>query len=74
MHHAYGGELEEAMRRAFYERFNSDIPVKNEIIEELPSLPYEEQPDNLSVEEIIKGEAEYSQWQDRDRMWWGRKK
>ena len=74
MHHAYGGELEEAMRRAFYERFNSDIPIKEEILEALPALPYEEQPDNLSVEDIIKGEVEYSQWQDRDRMWWANKK
>ena len=62
------------MRRGYYERFGSDIPVKGEIIKEKPSLPYEEQPDNLSVEEIIKGEVEYSQWQDRDRMWWANKK
>ena len=34
----------------------------------------EEQPDNLSVEDIIKGDVEYSQWQDRDRMWWDRKR
>ena len=74
MHHGYGGELEEAMRRGFHERFGSDIPVKSEIIEELPSLPFEGQPYNLSVEEIIKGEVEYSQWQDRDRMWWDRKR
>ena len=74
MHHAYGGELEEAIRRAFYERFNSDIPIKEEILEALPALPYEEQPDNLSVEDIIKGEVEYAQWQDRDRMWWANKK
>ena len=74
MHHGYGGELEESMRRGFHERFGSDIPVKSEIIKEKPSLPYEEQPDNLSVEEIIKGEVEYSQWQERDRMWWANKK
>jgi len=34
----------------------------------------EEQLDNLSVEEILKGDVEYSQWQDRDRMWWANKK
>ena len=62
------------MRRGFYKRFGSDIPVKSEIIMEKPSLPYEEQPDNLSVEEILKGEVEYSQWQARDRMWWDRKR
>ena len=74
MHHAYGGELEEAMRGGFHERFGSDIPIKSEIIKEKPSLPYEEQPDNLSVEEILKGEVEYSKWQERDRMWWAYKK
>ena len=24
----------------------------------------------MSIDEIIKGEVEYSQWQDRDDMWW----
>ena len=74
MHHGYGGELEEAMRRGFYERFGSDIPVKTEIIEELPSLPCEEQLGNLSVDDIIKGEVEYSQWQERDRTSWANKR
>ena len=74
MHHGYGGELEESMRRGFYERFNNDISITSEIIKEMLSPPYEEQPDNLSVEEIIKGEVEYSQWQERDRMWWDRKR
>ena len=48
------------MRGGFHERFGSDIPVKTEIIKERPSLPYEEQPDNLSVDDIIKGDVEYS--------------
>ena len=74
MHHGYGGEFEEVIRKGFHERFGSGIPVKTEIIEELLSLPYEKQSDNLSVEEILRGEVEYSQWQDRDRMWWGKKK
>ena len=70
MHHKYGGELGEAMWEGFHQRFGSDIPVKEEILEALPALPYEDQPDNLSVDDIIKGEVEYSQWQERDRMWW----
>ena len=74
MHHRYGGELEEAMRKGFHERFGSDIPVKTEIIEELPSLPCEEQLGNLSVDDIIKGEVEYSQWQERDRKSWANKR
>ena len=74
MHHGYGGELEESIRRGFYQRFNNDVPIKSEIIKEMPSLPYEEQSDNLSVEEILKGEVEYSQWQGSDRMWWDKKR
>ena len=74
MHHGYGGELEESMRRGFHERFGSDIPRNREILAALPALPYEDQPDNLSVEDILKGEVEYSQWQERDRMWWDRKR
>ena len=62
------------MRRGFYERFKNDIPLRSEIIQEMPSLPYEEQPDNLSVEEILKDEVEYSQWQERDRLWWDSKR
>ena len=72
MHHGYSGELEEAMRRGFYERFGSDIPVKKEVIEERPSLPPEKQPDHLPVDDIHKGDIEHSQWQDRDRIWCSR--
>ena len=69
MHHGYGGELEEAMRRAFYDRFGGDIPISEEMIVEVKAKPFDEQPD-MTSDEIIKGEVEYSQWQDRDRMWW----
>jgi hypothetical protein len=74
MHHKYGGELGEAMWEGFHQKFGSDIPVKEEILEALPALPYEDQLDNPSVDDIIKGEVEYSQWQERDRMWWANKK
>ena len=34
MHHGYGGELEEAMRRTYYDRVGGDIPTSNEMLEE----------------------------------------
>jgi hypothetical protein len=68
MHHGYGGELEEAMRRAFYDRFGGDIPISEEMIVEITAKPFDEQPE-MSSDEIIKGEVEYSQWQERDGMW-----
>ena len=72
MHHGYGGELEEAMRRAYYERFNEDIRVRKEIINEIPAPDIEKQPD-LSFDDILKGDIKYSEWQDRDGIWWANK-
>jgi hypothetical protein len=70
MHHGYGGELEEAMRRVFYDRFGGDIPAKEgEMIVEITAKDTDEQPE-MSLDEIIKGKIEYSQWQDRDGIWW----
>ena len=39
------------------------------MIIEMTAKPFDEQPE-LTFDEIIKGEVEYSQWQDRDDMWW----
>ena len=35
------------------------------ILKKIHSLPFEKQPDKLSVEENLKGEVEYSHWQER---------
>ena len=72
MHHGYGGELEEAMRRAYYERFNEDIRVRKEIINEIPAPDFEKQPD-LSFDDVLKGDIKYSEWQERDGIWWANK-
>ena len=71
MHYAYGGELEEAMRRAFHDRFEKDIPIKEEMLIEVANPETEDiifKP-GPSVEEILLGDVEHSQWQERDRMW-----
>ena len=68
MHHAFGeelGELEEAMRRAFYEHFKKDINVRPEIGVMLPSSFDGKDSDDLTMEEQIHGPPEYSQWEDR---------
>ena len=39
------------------------------MIVEITAKDTDEQPE-MSSDEIIKGEVEYSQWQDRDDMWW----
>ena len=79
MHHGYAGELEESMRRTFYDRFGQDIKVKAEMIEEVK--PKDDYPighpkfwQDISIEALIEGDKEYSQWQDRDAKWLGRNK
>ena len=73
MHHSFGsyGELEEVMRRAYYERFNTDIKVKKEmVVEQKSNIPINEDGSiSLEVDDILNAENEYSGWRDRDRMW-----
>ena len=72
MHHGYGGELEEAMRRTFYDRFGGDIPTSNEMLEETKaddSLPV-----SNGLEEVLELQKEYSQWQARNDAWFAQKK
>ena len=72
MHHGYGGELEEAMRRAFHERRGSDIPVKQEVI--TWSVSDDSPPKSVSVDEILESDAEYSQWNARNEAWFAQRK
>ena len=48
MHSAFGesSELEESMRRAFYEHFKRDIPINGEIGTTLPTIHDENKPTN----------------------------
>ena len=68
MHHAFGdlGELEEAMRRAFYHHFKKDIKVKGEIGELMVGSFDGRGDEELSMEEIVSGPPEYSNWQGRN--------
>ena len=42
------------------------------MIVEITAKDTDEQPE-MTSDEIIKGEVEYSQWQDRDDVWWVRR-
>ena len=68
MHDAFGdmGELEEAMRRAFHDYFKNDIKVSEAIGVTLPSSFDDEEFENLTVEEVANGPAEYSPWNGRN--------
>ena len=72
MHHGFDGELEETMRRSFHERFGSDIPAKQEIIEW--PMPNDSPPRSIDFEEAFEAEKEYSQWHARNDAWFAQKK
>ena len=68
MHYAFGemGELEEQMRKSFYEQFNRDITIKGEMgiirTTSFSGLSSEE----LTFEQLISGPPEYSFWNRRN--------
>ena len=69
MHYAFGkelGELEEATRRASYEYFKKNINVTSEIGVMLPSSFDGKDSDELTIEQIVHGPLEYSQWESRN--------
>ena len=84
MHHGYGdkGGLEEAMRRAYFERFNSSLSEKRDLVEKVDHkkirLDDEKKPVNngngtIQVDDSFNADSDYSQWRDRDDMWMSRK-
>jgi len=76
MHHAYGssGELEETMRRSYYEVMGSDIDVSEQFIKEPVKIPEEDptnvQWDDISMDTLLKGEQDYSEYTKREDAWW----
>ena len=76
MHHGFStyGELEEAMRRAFHERFHRDIGIKRElVVQQKSNITEKHEFASPSFDDIVNAENDYSQWRDRDDMWMSRK-
>ena len=77
MHHAFGnhGELEEAMRRAFHNRFHRDIGISRELVirQEMKDTSNKTREVKEGLEELLDGESDYSLWHARDDMWMRRK-
>ena len=61
------GDSEEAMRRAFYDEFQSVIPIKHEVIIERVALFNADGAPR--TEEVTKDDREHSQWYDRNTKW-----
>ena len=69
MHHRFAnyGELEEAMKRAFLDRFHRCINVSKEMVVKLKSnIPTDKDEfASLEIEDILNAENDYSQWRER---------
>ena len=61
------GDLEETMRRAFYNEFGEDIGVSKELVIERVAL-FDEK-GNPRTDEVTKDDRKHSQWYDRNTMW-----
>jgi hypothetical protein len=74
LHHAYGesGEVEEAMRKAFFEVTGENI---SKIDEEILTWTYRKDHDDtleattLNVDAILSADADVSQWRERHKYW-----
>ena len=67
MREGFAGDLEEAMRRAFYDEFQADIPIKKEVIIERIAL-FDEH-GNPRTDAVIRDDRKHSQWYDRNTLW-----
>ena len=67
MRQGYAGDLEEAMRRAFYDEFQSDISIKQEVFIERTAL-FDEQ-GGPRTDAVTRDDREHSQCYDRNTMW-----
>jgi len=67
MRQGFAGYLEEAMRRAFYDEFQSDLPIKHEVIVERVTLF--EDDGTPRTEAVTRDDREHSQWYDRNTLW-----
>ena len=67
-HYAFGdlGELGKAMRRAFHNHLPKDIKISEEIGIMLTSSFDDEEFEDLTVEQVANGPAEYSSWNGRN--------
>ena len=78
LHHAYGesGEVEEAMRRAFYEEVGEHI---SKIDEEILTWDYRKDKDDtlevktLELDAILSADNDVSQWRGRHSLWYAQR-
>ena len=78
LHHAYGegGEVEEAMRKAFYEEVGEHI---SKIDEEILTWTYRKDEDDtaeaktLDIDTILRADDDVSHWRERHHLWYAQR-
>lgn len=78
LHHAYGesGEVEEAMRRAFYEEVGEHI---SKVDKEILTWNYRKDTDtntgveDLDMDAILRADDDLSQWRSRHQLWYAQR-
>ena len=78
LHHAYGesGEVEEAMRRAFYEEVGEHI---SKVDKEILTWDYRKETDantgveDMNMDAILSADDDLSQWRSRHQLWYAQR-
>ena len=67
MHHGYGAELEDQMRKAFYERYNTEIKSPTSVIRPVETGTAEVMA--LDIDEAINGPKGFESYTQREQDW-----
>ena len=69
VHHGYGAELEEQMRKAFSHRFGVSIADPDMIIREMEPASNSDEFGDISIDSILAGPDGYEKYTQRERDW-----
>ena len=69
VHHGYGSELEEQMRKAFSDRYGVSIADPDMIIREIKPASESDEFADISIESILAGPDGYEKYTQRERDW-----
>jgi hypothetical protein len=67
MRKGFAGDLEEAMRRAFHDEFQADIPIKREVI--IQRIALFDENGNPRTDAVTRDDRKHSQSYDRNTLW-----
>ena len=69
VHHGYEDELEEQMRKAFFDQFGVSIADPDMIMREIKPASNPDEFVDISIESILSGPDGYEKYTQRERDW-----